>query len=73
MKESTLFDEAKPVYKVINHAFRNIKDEGFYKAIFTDEYFALDEDDQNMVIGVIQGDYGLTIYDLINNCIEEKE
>lgn len=72
MKESTFFDGTEPVYKVINHAFSNIKTKGFYESIFTSEYTALDDEDQNLVIGVILGDYGITIKDLLDECLKEK-
>jgi hypothetical protein len=67
-----LFEETEPVYKVINYSMLNIKSLGFYDAIFTDEYEQLEEDDKNMVIGVILGDYGLSFKDFIDLIIEEK-
>lgn len=73
MKDSTLFEETRPVYKVINHAFKNIKEQGFYKSIFTNEYEKLEDEDKNTVIGVICGDYGLSSKDLIDECIKEME
>lgn len=72
MKESIFFEETKPAYIVVNEAFRSIKSKGFYNAIFTDKYEALDEDDKNMVVGIILGDYGLTTKELIDTCFEEK-
>jgi hypothetical protein len=67
-----LFEEDKEVYKVINFALLNIGKVGFYDAIFTDEYGQLEEEDKNMVIGVITGDYGLSFKDFIDFIIEEK-
>jgi hypothetical protein len=73
LKEEMYFDETKDLYIVINHAFRNIKKVGFYKAIFTNAYDALSYEDKNMTIGVIMGDYGLSDFkELIDHCIAEK-
>lgn len=72
MKGSMFFEETEPAYIVVNEAFRSIKSKGFYNAIFTDKYEALEEDDKNMVVGIILGDYGLSMKELIDTCIEEK-
>lgn len=72
MSRNLYFEENKPVYTVINEAFKSIKSKGFYNAIFTDKYEELDTGDQQMVVGVIMGDYGLDIKDLIDLCIDEK-
>lgn len=75
MKESIFFDESdgKPEYKVINQCFRNIKTEGFYNAILTNvDFQALEEDEQNLVLGVIMGDYGLSMREFIDECVAER-
>ncbi len=62
----------KAIHNVIDAARVNIKSKGFYDAIFTPQFEELDVDDKNLVVGVIMGDYGLNMKDLIDNCIEEK-
>ncbi|MGD6781342.1 hypothetical protein ACQCT3_18070 [Sutcliffiella horikoshii] len=68
------FEETEPVYKVLNHANRSMTEEGrgFYESVFTEDYGKLDIDDQNMVIGVLLGDYGWDIKDLVDMCLEER-
>lgn len=68
------FEETEPEYIVLNQCFRNIKEQGFYNAIFNNPNFkALDEDGRNLVCGVIIGDYGFDgISDFIETCVEER-
>jgi len=75
MKESTYFhDEGENVYKVINQAMKGISEgKGYYKSIFTTQFQQLDYDEQNMVIGVILGEFGVSTKELIDYCIEEKQ
>lgn len=67
-----LFEEDKPVYRVINHALLNIGEIGFYDAIFTDEYAELEEDDQNMACGVVMAETGISIKEFVDSVIKEK-
>lgn len=72
MKSKHLFVGEEPVYKVINHAMLNSKSQGFYNAIFTDDYEQLEVEDKSLVIGVILGEYGLDFKELVDECISEK-
>ncbi len=74
MKESTYFhDEGENVYKVINQAMKGISEgRGYYKSIFNSQFQQLDYDEQDMVVGVILGEFGIQTKHLIDICIEEK-
>ena len=74
LSERCFFEETREVYRLLNKSMRDIteNEKGFYNSIFTPEYAELEYEDQNLLVGVIQGDYGLDIKDLIDYCIEEK-
>lgn len=74
LSDRVFFEETRPVYRLLNQAMRDIteNEKGFYESIFTSGYEELEYDDQNLLVGVIQGDYGLEIKDIIDCCIEEK-
>jgi restriction endonuclease S subunit len=68
------FDSLEPQYRVIDEAMYNIseKKKGFYESIFTDEYDRLEEDNKQLVLGVICGEYGISMDELIQYCVEEQ-
>lgn len=74
LSDRVFFEETRPVYRLLNQAMIDIteNDKGFYESIFTLGYDELEYEDQNMIVGVILGDYGLEIKELIDYCIDEK-
>lgn len=77
MKETTYFCESGSnghIYRLINEALRNISIHklGFYDSIFTPEYELLEEDEQNMVVGVLLSEYWISTKEFVDYCIEEK-
>lgn len=62
-------------YKVFEDAKRNIVDgKGFYKSVFKNkEFLALDEDEQNATCGMLMANFGWSMKDVIDMCLEEQK
>jgi len=74
LSDRIFFEESRPVYRLLNQTMRDITEngKGFYNSIFTPEYDELEYEDQNLLVGVIEGDYCMDIKQLIDCCIAEK-
>ncbi|CEG31426.1 hypothetical protein [Peribacillus simplex] len=77
MKETTYFCELGSnghIYRLINEAMRNISIHklGFYESVFSPEWELLEEEEQDMVVGVLLSEYGISTKEFVDYCIEEK-
>ncbi|WP_026694092.1 hypothetical protein [Peribacillus kribbensis] len=69
-----MFEEAL-VYQVRDKIYESITNgHGYYKSIFSNEkYLELEQEDQDLIMGSLMTDFGLTTKDLIDHCIEETK
>lgn len=77
MKDNTYYCELGSnghIYRLINEAMRNISIHklGFYESVFSPELELLEEEEQDMVVGVLLSEYGIRTKEFVDYCIEEK-
>ncbi|MFK9119121.1 hypothetical protein ACJEBK_19875 [Peribacillus frigoritolerans] len=77
MKDTTYFCESGTnghIYRLINEAMRNISIHklGFYESVFSPEWELLEEEEQDMVVGILLSEYGIRTKEFVDYCIEEK-
>ncbi|MCY9007171.1 hypothetical protein [Peribacillus frigoritolerans] len=77
MKDTTYFCESGTnghIYRLINKAMRNISIHklGFYESVFSPEWELMEEEDKEMVVGVLLSEYGIGTKEFVDYCIEEK-
>lgn len=61
--------------KVLEDAKRNIvAGKGLYKSVMENkEFLALDEDEQNATCGMLMANFGWSMKDVVDMCIEEQK